>query len=403
MNHYSPIEYLKIDIANQYGLDKKSFRQRIAWVDSVKDLHSKTDQADKPVQYLAAVLALEDAYAGIPSGHLVGLDACASGISILGILIGCHTTSRNTGIIGQQRMDMYAECTKAMNEILGSENEVPREDVKQSQMTHYYGSKAQPKKLFGEDTDELMAFYAAQETVAPGACIMMKEFLNSWQAYALNHRHTLPDGYNAVVPVLQKFKAKIEIDELEHSTLTYIYEDNVGTEKGLAVAANMTHAIDGFLVRETARRCNHDKEHLIEVQRILTTNRGNITTNRIGQHSVERSAIEHKFISLRGAEFITEQSVLNFHTDYREELLALVNETLTRPAFPILTIHDELKAHANHVNDMRKVYQGILAELADSNVGERIIQEVRNDPDYELEKLSTNLGDEIMKSEYFLS
>jgi len=52
---------------------------------------------------------------------------------------------------------------------------------------------------------------------------------------------------------------------------------------------------------------------------------------------------------------------------------------------------------------MRKVYQCILAELADSNIGERIIQEVRNDLDYRLEKLSTNLGDEIMKAEYFLS
>ena len=402
MNHYSPIEYLKIDIANQYGLDKKSFKQRIAWVDQIKDLRSKTDQAEKPAQYLAAVIALEDAYTGLPSGHLVGLDACASGISILGILIGCHTTSKNTGIIGQKRMDMYGQCTIAMNEILGGDINIPRTQVKDAQMPHFYGSKAQPRNLFGEDTDELMAFYLAQETVAPGACIMMREFLNSWQAYALDHRHTLPDGYNAIVPVLQKFKAKIEIDELEHTTLSYIYEDNVGTEKGLAVAANMTHAVDGFLVRETARRCNYDKETLYRVDSILGHASGT-ASNPTKLHPIEQAAKNHGFISLRGMEFITEENVLEFSTDYRKELINLIDETAMRPSFQILTIHDEFKCHPNYVNDMRKIYQCILAELADSNVGERIIQEVRNDPDYRLEKLSTNLGDEIMKAEYFLA
>jgi len=64
---------------------------------------------------------------------------------------------------------------------------------------------------------------------------------------------------------------------------------------------------------------------------------------------------------------------------------------------------DEMKCHPNHVNDMRKIYQCILAELADSNVGECIIRELRNDPTYTLCKYSYDLGDEIMKGEYFLS
>ena len=64
---------------------------------------------------------------------------------------------------------------------------------------------------------------------------------------------------------------------------------------------------------------------------------------------------------------------------------------------------DEFKCHPNYVNYMREVYRDILAELADSRVGEQIIQEVRNDPDYRLEKFSSDLGNEIMKAEYFLS
>ena len=102
---------------------------------------------------------------------------------------------------------------------------------------YFYGSKNRPKQIFGEDTEELMAFYQAQEMVAPGACKMMVELLGSWQPFALEHAFTLPDGFNAVVPVLQKMKAKLEIDELDHQSLTYIYEDNIGSERGLAVAA----------------------------------------------------------------------------------------------------------------------------------------------------------------------
>lgn len=237
MTTFTPQEYVKIDISNAYGKDKLSFAQRIAWVDSIKDLHKYVDKAEKPAQFLAAVYALEDSINKVPSGHLVGLDACASGVAIMGILTGCPTTSKNTGVIGTKRMDFYSECTKAMNELLIEDIEVNRADAKASSMTHFYGSKAKPKEIFGEETDELRAFYAAQETIAPGACYLMRELLDSWQPYALEHSHTLPDGFNAIVPVLQKCKTKIEIDELDHACVSYIYEDNIGSEKGLAVAA----------------------------------------------------------------------------------------------------------------------------------------------------------------------
>ena len=341
MNTYSPVDYLKIDIANQYGgnLDKKSFPQRIAWVNRVKNLRSKTNQAEKPAQYLAGVLALEDALAGVPTGHMVGLDACASGITILGILAGCHTTSANTGIIGAKRMDMYAECTKAMNELLEGDVKASRSEVKQSQMTHYYGSKAKPREIFGEETSELAAFYMAQEAVAPGACYMMREFLGSWQPYALKHSHTLPDGFHAIVPVLQKCKAKIEIDELDHCSLTYIYENNIGSEKGLAVAANMTHAVDGFLVREVVRRCNYDREQLEEVLQLLQNNHAWMLPGLAP--NMERMAKAHGFLSLRAVECIDSDNVLQYSRDYRNELIHLIQETLSRPSFPILCIHDE--------------------------------------------------------------
>ena len=404
MTNYSALDYIKIDIANAAGHDKKTFEQRIAWVNSVKDLRSKLNQAEKPAEYLAGVLALEDAYAGIPSGHLVGLDACASGVTIMGILTGCHTTSKNTGVVGKKRMDFYKVCTEAMNEMLTEDVEVSRTDAKKSTMVHYYGSKAKPKEIFGEDTDELMAFYAAQETIATGACYMMKELLDSWQPYALEHSHTLPDGFNAIVPVLQKCKTKIEIDELQHSCISFIYKDNVGSEKGLAVAANAVHGVDAFLVREVVRRCNYDRNHLTFISDLLALHCRNASiTITAGYHHIEQTARNHGFISLRGVEFITRDNVLDFSLGYREELAKLIYEVLAKPRFDVLTIHDCFKCLPAYMGYLREVYMTILAELADSTVGQQIIREIRNDPSYVLEKLSDTLGDQIVKGEYWLS
>ena len=79
MTRFSPLDYIKIDIANQASKDKLSFQQRIKWVNGIKNLRKIVPKAEKPAQFMAAVLALEDAQAGVATGHLVGLDACASG------------------------------------------------------------------------------------------------------------------------------------------------------------------------------------------------------------------------------------------------------------------------------------------------------------------------------------
>jgi hypothetical protein len=289
-----------------------------------------------------------------------------------------------------------------MNELLTEDIEVARADAKAATMTAYYGSKAKPKEIFGEDTDELFAFYTAQQSIAPGACMLMQELLDSWQPYALEHRHTMPDGFDVIVPVLQKCKTKIEIDELAgHPTLTYIYEENLGLEKGLAVAANVCHAIDSLLVRELVRRCNYDKIQLLLVSAILKANE--TKEGNGGYTYMENLANAHGFLSLRGAEFIDASNVLEFSLNYRLQLYQLIQETLAKPRFDVLTIHDCFKCLPAYMNYLRECYVTILAELADSNVGQQIISEIRNDPSYKLKKLSKNLGDKIMKSNYFLS
>ncbi|OZB41174.1 MAG: hypothetical protein B7X50_07705, partial [Alishewanella sp. 34-51-39] len=179
----------------------------------------------------------------LPTGHLVAMDACCSGLQIMSAITGCISGARSTGLVDpNRRADAYTEQTSRMQGILGGNFSVTREDAKAALMTSFYGSKEQPKLIFGEDTPELAAFYQACQEMAPGAFTLLQELLDSWQPYALVHEWTLPDGFDARVKVMQKEETRIEVDELDHASFTYEYYVNQGSKKGLANVANVVHS-----------------------------------------------------------------------------------------------------------------------------------------------------------------
>jgi hypothetical protein len=136
MIKYTGLEYLKIDIASQMGYDKESFEYRIQWVNDNEDnLEFLEDKADNYYRYAAAVKALRQYQAGIPTGHMVGLDACSSGPQILSVIVGCSVGAKNTGAIGQIRADLYGILTKTMNDLLNGEtSECTRKIIKSALM-----------------------------------------------------------------------------------------------------------------------------------------------------------------------------------------------------------------------------------------------------------------------------
>ena len=138
MIRFTGFEYLLIDAANAFGLDKELFETRIQWVkDNMDTLESFADQADKKPLFVKAVMAIRKAQAGIPTGHLVGFDSTCSGIQVMSALTGCKTGAEATGLVDpNKRADAYTACTKLMNEILGGESiTVPRKKAKTALMT----------------------------------------------------------------------------------------------------------------------------------------------------------------------------------------------------------------------------------------------------------------------------
>lgn len=271
MISYTAWQYLLIDIANQFGLDKLLFEERIQWAtDNLHQLEALADQAETKPLYISAMLAIRKAQKGIPTGHMVGLDACCSGIQVMSALTGCVEGSRSTGMVDpNRRADAYTDTTKVMNLLMseyGVDNfkaaqlyeayyidlckkieetggvKVSRKDAKDALMTSFYGSKAKPKEIFGEDTPELNAFYQAAMVIAPGAWELLQDLLASWQPYALSHSWKLPDGFDVRVKVMKKQELRIEVDELDHASFTYEFYENEGSKKGLSNVANVTHS-----------------------------------------------------------------------------------------------------------------------------------------------------------------
>lgn len=80
MQTFTAKEYLKIDIANSFGLDKTTWDERINWFDqNENNLFDLLASADEPAMFFAGISAWFDVKEGKPSGYPISLDATASG------------------------------------------------------------------------------------------------------------------------------------------------------------------------------------------------------------------------------------------------------------------------------------------------------------------------------------
>lgn len=413
MQFFTGFEYLCIDLANAFGLDKLLFPERIQWVrDNMSNLEALADQAETKSLYVKALLAIRKAQQGIPTGHMVGVDGCCSGIQVMSVLTGCVEGAKSTGlIIPNHRADAYTKTTTIMNEILGGALVVSRKDAKQSLMTTMYGSKKTPKDVFGEDTPELAAFYEATQKVAPGAWELLQDLLASWQPYALEHSWKMPDGFDVHIKVMTKQEARIEVDELDHASFTYEFYENQGQKKGLSNAANVTHSMDAYILRAMHRRCNYDRSQaeyaarciemeLIERNLGINTTSQEFMTDKLAYYiaQYQRSTLADIVI----LPYLDQATVSLLSTEHLQALAGILEGMLQYQPFELVTVHDEFKAHPNNINWVRWQYKEILADIADSNVLDDLLSQIFGMP-VQFNRMSFNLGDQIREGEYGLT
>ncbi len=412
MQTFSAWQYMLIDLANAFGLDKELFETRIEWAEKhLNELESLADQADSKPLFVKAVMAIRKALAGLPTGHTVALDACCSGVQVMSALTGCVEGATNTGLVDPNvRADAYGKLKSVMIDELGGNVDVSRQDSKDAMMTMFYGSKAKPKEIFGVDTPQLKAFYGASEIIAPGATKLLKALLESWRPFALVHEWKLPDGFDARVKVINKKEVRITVDELNSASFTYEFNVNEGTKTGLSNVANVTHSVDAYILRCIQRRCNYDAaavkhmELCIEAE-LLTRERHQFEPEPLVNERLKYYVEQYTrstMVDIIIAPYINMENVDQLTTKHLESLLYVAKSMLVHKPFPVITVHDEFRCHPNYMNFLRQHYINIFADIAESELLSDLLSQLYGVKG-KADKLSNNLGTLIRGSNYGLS
>lgn len=134
MQHFTPKQYLKIDIANSFGLDKLDWDKRLEWFEANESsLLSKLREAENPAMFYAGVKAWEEVKAGRTTGYPISLDATSSGIQILSILTGDRKAAEISNVLDSgHRSDAYQALYQAMIKRVGGNVQFSRADLKRS-------------------------------------------------------------------------------------------------------------------------------------------------------------------------------------------------------------------------------------------------------------------------------
>lgn len=417
MKNYTPFEFICIDVANQNDLDKKLFEERIQWV---KDnfsrlLYINTGKKERPL-YLKAVNALYRACKGEAIGHMVGLDATCSGMSIMSVVTKCYKGCLATNLIDPNvRNDAYTMVTNAAGEMLDGDLIVTRQDAKDATMTTLYGSQAKPREIFGKDTEELDAFYAGLVAVAPRAVELLGDLRMAWQPFALEHRWVCPDNFTVRIKVMQKVEGeRVEVDELDGASFTYEYYVNEGTKTDLKLVANVTHSLDAYLLRSMERRCNYNKQNVMRSLEALRLEKATrINGFAVEQDLIEATNLTHQLIAVWGGcempdarlfDCLSDEDECFMSDKHIDQMITLGLQLLEREPFEIVTVHDEFKCHANNCNWMRLTYIQIMADLARARVLEDIYEQITGmTPTYEGQMDGDELAALILGSNYALS
>lgn len=402
MQKFTPQQYLQIDIANSFGLDKKNWDERLEWFEQNEpNLLSKLKDAESPAMYYAGVKAWEDVKSKRPSGYPISLDATSSGIQILSVLTGDRQAAVISNVVDAgKRNDAYQALFDAMLKRVGSTMQFSRSDLKRSIMTAFYGSEAVPKEVFGEGK-MYGAFLQTLEEETPYIWELNKAFLRMWNPNALKYEWVLPDNFHVKVKVTDHVQEDVKfMDEI----VPTFRKENRPTPTGRSLGANVTHSLDGMIVRELLRRCTFTREQKDRVQQIIANSMDAVEpcgepdpTNIDMVQKLWELYEKSGYLSARILDHLDETTIHMVNTDPIQDLL----DSMPEKPFRVIPVHDCFRVHPNYGNDLRKQYNLQLSLIARSDMLSFLLSQIigKNVP---INKQG-DFADEILNTNYALS
>lgn len=366
MSIFTPAQWCLIDLASQYGMDKKPFEERLQFgremleeIKLGKDMSTYITEAESPECFALRILTIQDILEGKPCGHPLGLDAASSGPQILSVLCRCAIGMSNTGVMGTTVPDLYTTIYHNME----TEKKRSRSQVKKACVPYVYGSTNAPELVFGDDA---LAFERAYAAAVPMAATVREILLSAWNPTATHHTWVLPDGHVAHVPVTDS----IIYEGAQMGTKSYHFIETqlITKDIGMSLPANVTHSFDSYIARELSERANYDEDHLRSVKAAIADHRAN-GSEYSNEKLLELQALSTKFkmVSIEGAVHVFRNGLKDIEDWYIDALSNLVDACLSRPSFQVRMIHDEFQCLPNHVNNMKQIYNDVLVEGYDGD------------------------------------
>ena len=397
---FTGMQYLQIDIANKFGLDKQDWDVRLDWFNKNKEkLLSLVPKAKEPALFYAGVQAWNQAQQGLPIGYPISLDGCSSGLQLLSCLTGDDKAARLCGVIDTgHREDAYSVIYNEMVNSIGESAKISRDDCKDAIMTSLYGSTAVPKQVFGEGK-LLQVFVDTMSNVAPAAWALNQVFLDIWDSTVLSHDWVLPDNFHVHIPVIGSIKQKVNFFNKPYEIVTKV---NMPKENGRSLGANVTHSIDGFLVRELTRRCDYRPDQIAKIMDILWNSWDVVepqdTINNRMLETLWFHYLDSGYLSARILDYITKDNITYID---RSVILELIDSLPPKP-FKVMSIHDCFRVLPNYGNDLREQYNRQLMLIAKSNLLSFTLSQVMG-KEIKVDKANPSMWKHIMDSNYTLS
>lgn len=388
MKTYTGLEYLDISIANCIGHDKILFEERLDLVSDINPEEYIMDASD-PYQLIAAIEAKKDALAGKPTGYMMGLDACSSGIQLMALFTGDTKAAELCGLIHKgNREDIYAECLAFMEGIVKG---LPydRKYIKEVGMKVMYGSRAEPINAFPDD-DIRNAFFDSLATNMPRCIDLLYTLLDCADSSATYYEWTLPDGHVSHVLVHDVVEYTFTVPELDEYPVVHRIKENIPKRKDVSLPANVIQSVDAYIVRELGLRSNYDIAKLKNAINIIDKSTSVVIKDWHGAPSITR------------AYDLTESNIKTYSTNELKVLRALCENVLKYPPFEQVSVHDKYFASPNHMNKVRQHIIDIYAELADSSLMRSMIKEITKGS-FLFTREGDNLSSLIRESEYIIS
>jgi len=401
MRQFTGIEYLKMDIAVHYGHgnDKKDWDDRLEWFHQHEhELMELLPQAEEDAIYYGGVLAYKAYLKGKPSGFPIRLDATCSVIQILSCLAGDEKAAIISNAIGSTGLkDAYMEIYRDMVLGLGTTGTISRDKLKKPIMTSIYGSKRQPKSIFGEDSPEYNQFMLSAAEMLPLVWVLKDSLIKLWQPNVFSHDFTQCDGFEVHLPVKKRVSEPFHFKGMIYES-TYIV--NRPSDFEVSLAAHITHSTDALGVREIDRACMYKPavmHRMIKLNSIVGTKSVKRKKDKQLMRLLDIQA-RTNFTSYRLVEFIDESNKAHVPKHVWDELIELVTICLEHKPFQILSVHDCFSCLPAYGNPMRKHYQMFLYRLAKSTLIQSIAREITGNNNLVFHR--PDISSKVLTSEY---